>query len=31
MGGWNETDMNLRELGSGDGNWIELAQDTVQW
>jgi hypothetical protein len=23
--------MDLREIGCGDGRWIELAQDRVQW
>jgi hypothetical protein len=23
--------MDLRETGCGDGRWIELAQDRVQW
>ena len=23
--------MDLREIGCGDGRWMELAQDRVQW
>jgi hypothetical protein len=25
------SNMHLKEIGSEDGRWIELAQDRVQW
>jgi hypothetical protein len=25
------SEMNLKEMGCGDGRWMELAQDHVQW
>ena len=28
---WDDTEMALREVGGGDMDWIELAQDRDRW
>jgi hypothetical protein len=31
VGGGDNTKMDLRDIGIDEANWIQLAQDRVQW